>query len=184
MTKLVITEIKSQQAIVNSCNEKSKDINETRNEAMLERTAWAVTVLKGFKPQGGQDFKASLLDATNQKTQEETVSFVNRILKKKLIDTEVLATFTADKDGKDNFRDWMAQEEISTWKNIVAYGKVEKVLSKLEQALLVAMLEVTREPEFEGIVDQENGEVDKVSDAISKVLFVIQTKVDADNPAN
>ena len=101
-----------------------------------------------------------------------------------MIDTEVLATFTPDQDGKDNFRDWMAQEEIATWKNIVAFGKVEKVLSTLEQALLVAMLEVTREPDFEGIVDQENGEVDKVSDAISKALFVIQTKVDADNPAN
>ena len=182
MTNLVIKEIKSQQAIVNSCNDSAKAINETRNEAMLERTAWAVTVLKDFKVKGGQEFKSKLLDATNQKTQEETVSFVSRILKKKLIDSEVLATFTPDEDGKNNVRKWMASEgvEIDSWKKIVAFGKDEKTLSELEQELVEAMIEVTRQPEFEGIVDQENGEVDKLAAANTKVILAIRAKVDAD----
>ena len=184
MTKLVIEEIKSQQAIVNSCNASVEELSKDRTDAMLERTSWAVTVLKGFKPQGGQDFKGELLDATNQKTSEETVSFVNRILKQKLISEDVLATFTPDEAGKDNVRSWMSQEDITTWKHVVGYGKAKKVLSKLELALVVAMLEVTQEPEFEGLVDVANGETDKLGDAISKVLITIQTKVDANNPTN
>ena len=186
MTNLVIKEIKSQQDIVNSCNDKSKKINETRTEAMLERTAWAFTVLKDFKVKGGQEFKSKLLDATNQKTQEETVSCMNRILKNKLIDPEVRATWTPDEDGKKSVRNWMASEgvEIDSWKKIVAFGKDEKALSKLENELVDAMIEVTRQPEFEGIVDQENGEVDKLFAVNTKVILAIRAKVDADNPAN
>ena len=170
-----ITEVKAIQTEINALKADIDGHQKELNNLMIKRTLACAEVGLNASAKGAQKEKEQMAKVANKTTSQKTFSFWRRVAKK----YPELKTATKEERAK-----FMEDNDLTSWRKIDAFEKEEKTLSELEQALVDAMVEVTRQPEFEGIVDQENGEVDKLVSANTKVILAIRAKVDADNPAN
>tara|TARA_R100001443_G_scaffold10317_2_gene19880 strand:- start:15 stop:518 length:504 start_codon:yes stop_codon:yes gene_type:complete len=161
------TEIKTIQTQIDTLNESAKDISEERNKLMTKRTVVCGVVFINSTAKGSQAEKKALAEATNPTTQEKTFTFWRRVAKNR---PDLVGA------GEDVLSAFMANEGLTSWRKIVAYGKPEEPkLSPQAEALIEAMMLVCQD-EGAGIVEGD-GERAKVEQALVDVILKLEKSV-------
>ena len=161
-----ITDVKFIQSEINALNESIDEQSNKRNELMIDRTVVCGEFFINCSAKGGQKEKAQLAKATNKKTQEVTTGFWRKVAK---LNPELKGA------DKAKLRLFLEENEITSWRKIVAFGNEPQELSKEAEVLIEAMMLVCQD-QGEGIVECD-GERDKVEQALISAILKLEKAV-------